>query len=70
MDVFVLHDAAGKIVAVGHCNPKSTRRVDVSASGKNHVLRVTVNEADLSTLSNLHQTHEVDVARGALSKCK
>ena len=70
MDVFFLHDAAGKIIAVGHGNPKSKRVFDVKPSGKNHVLRVTMNEADIPALTHLHHTHEVDVANGALRKYK
>jgi hypothetical protein len=60
-DVFIIHDSRGHIVGAGHAPAGSTYPVEVTVAGDRGVLRVSMDEAELASLSDLHRTHEVNV---------
>jgi hypothetical protein len=64
IDVFVWHDSAGNITAVGTPHPDSIGRVRAVAPAEHAVLPMKVAEAQLA---RLHETHRIDVEKRALA---
>lgn len=65
LSVHIWHDASGRIVAVGrfHAGKQPIRRSIPMAGDGTSVIQVDVDE---ETMSNLHETHRVDVNTGTL----
>ena len=67
--VHIWHDAKGKILAVGHCpdgNQSKMRAIPLAGKGGGVLQEHVAEEA----MSNLHETHRVNVKKGTFRPTK